>query len=61
MIDAYFQERGLVRPQLDSFDDFIANGLQDVVKVSSSLTVTESVGPEENPDFLVSSLAAEKP
>ena len=31
VISAYFEEKGLVRQQLDSFDDFICNQVQEIV------------------------------
>jgi hypothetical protein len=39
VISAYFQEKGLVRQQLDSFDEFIQNTMQELVEDSSSLRV----------------------
>ena len=30
VISAYFEEKGLVRQQLDSFDEFIQNSMQEV-------------------------------
>jgi len=53
IIDAYFAERGLVRQQLDSFNDFITNGLQDTVRATPSVSVTEGIGGENAPDILV--------
>jgi DNA-directed RNA polymerase beta subunit len=38
-ISAYFEEKGLVRQQLDSFDEFIQNTMQELVEDSSSLRV----------------------
>eukprot|EP00959_Pyramimonas_sp_CCMP1952_P161417 3375487-Pyramimonas_sp.AAC.4 len=31
VITAYFEEKGLVRQQLDSFDEFIQNTMQEIV------------------------------
>lgn len=40
MISAYFAEKGLVRQQLDSFDEFIQNTMQELVDDSGELSVT---------------------
>lgn len=40
MISAYFEEKGLVRQQLDSFNDFIQTSLQEIVDDSAVITVT---------------------
>lgn len=40
VISAYFEEKGLVRQQLDSFNEFINTNLQDIVDESSLITVT---------------------
>lgn len=34
VISAYFEEKGLVRQQLDSFDEFIHNTMQEIVDES---------------------------
>lgn len=34
VISAYFEEKGLVRQQLDSFDEFIQNTMQEIVDES---------------------------
>lgn len=34
VIDAYFEEKGLVRQQLDSFDEFVRNSMQEVMWTS---------------------------
>ena len=39
VISAYFAEKGLVRQQLDSFDEFIQNTMQELVDDSGELTV----------------------
>lgn len=39
MISAYFAEKGLVRQQLDSFDEFIQNTMQELVDDSGELHV----------------------
>ena len=37
VISAYFEEKGLVRQQLDSFDAFIMNTIQEIVDECSTL------------------------
>ena len=32
VISAYFEEKGLVRQQLDSFDSFVNNTIQEIVE-----------------------------
>lgn len=32
VIDSYFNEKGLVRQQLDSFNEFVSSTIQDIVK-----------------------------
>ena len=39
VISAYFEEKGLVRQQLDSFDEFIMNTMQEIVDECSQLEV----------------------
>lgn len=34
VISAFFEEKGLVRQQLNSFDEFIRNSLQEIVDAS---------------------------
>ena len=40
VISAYFEEKGLVRQQLDSFDEFIQNTMQELVDSSGDLRVS---------------------
>jgi DNA-directed RNA polymerase II subunit RPB2 len=40
VISAYFEEKGLVRQQLDSFNDFINTSLQEIVDENKLITVT---------------------
>mmetsp|Transcript_40541 Transcript_40541/g.53359 ORF Transcript_40541/g.53359 Transcript_40541/m.53359 type:complete len:1186 (+) Transcript_40541:199-3756(+) len=40
VISAYFEEKGLVRQQLDSFDEFIQNTMQELVDCSGDIRVT---------------------
>ncbi|EGC37242.1 RNA polymerase II core subunit [Dictyostelium purpureum] len=39
VISAYFQEKGLVRQQLDSFDEFIQNTMQEIIDESPPITL----------------------
>lgn len=51
VISAYFEEKGLVRQQLDSFDEFIQNTMQELVDDSGSIRLSPemqlSVGYDE--------------
>lgn len=38
-ISAYFDEKGLVRQQLDSFDDFMTTSVQEIVAESPDLLI----------------------
>lgn len=40
VIGAYFAEKGLVGQQLDSFDEFINNMMQELVNDAGQITVT---------------------
>eukprot|EP00898_Chlorokybus_atmophyticus_P001664 jgi/Chlat1/2499/Chrsp175S02370 len=40
VISAYFEEKGLVRQQLDSFDEFIQNTMQEIVDESGEIEIT---------------------
>ena len=40
VISAYFEEKGLVRQQLDSFDEFVQNTMQELVDDSSDIRVS---------------------
>ncbi|KAJ9539990.1 hypothetical protein OSB04_026496 [Centaurea solstitialis] len=46
VISSYFEEKGLVRQQLDSFNEFIQNTMQEVVDQSADIEIR----PESNPD-----------
>ncbi|KAJ9539991.1 hypothetical protein OSB04_026497 [Centaurea solstitialis] len=46
VISSYFEEKGLLRQQLDSFDEFIQNTMQEVVDQSSDIEIR----PESIPD-----------
>lgn len=39
VISAYFEEKGLVRQQLDSFDEFIQNTMQEIVDESAHIEI----------------------
>lgn len=56
VVQAFFQERGLVRQQLDSFDDFISHGLQDAISGTAPITVNEAIGHEQESESVVGSL-----
>ncbi|KAL0285652.1 UNVERIFIED_CONTAM: DNA-directed RNA polymerase II subunit [Sesamum radiatum] len=47
MISAYFEEKGLVRQQLDSFDEFIQNTMQEIVDESADTEIQP--GSQHNP------------
>ena len=47
VIQSFFEEKGLVRQQLDSFDEFIMNTMQEIVdEVRSSTCLQGSPGRE---------------
>lgn len=39
VIDRYFEEKGLVRQQIDSFDEFITNTIQELIDDSGEIIV----------------------
>lgn len=39
VISAYFEEKGLVRQQLDSFDEFIQNTMQEIVDEAADIEI----------------------
>ena len=39
VIKSFFEEKGLVRQQLDGFNEFMSNTVQDLVEVSRNLTL----------------------
>ena len=53
MISSYFDEKGLVRQQLDSFDEFIQMSVQRIVEDSTQVELqaeaTYMTGDVENP------------
>jgi len=40
VINAYFEKRGLVKQQLDSYDQFILNSIQEMVDDQGQLVIT---------------------
>ena len=53
VINSYFEEKGLVRQQLDSFDEFVQNTMQEVVEESLPIELfPESPYPEDHADFV---------
>eukprot|EP01113_Clastostelium_recurvatum_P008475 TRINITY_DN1400_c0_g1_i1.p1 TRINITY_DN1400_c0_g1~~TRINITY_DN1400_c0_g1_i1.p1 ORF type:complete len:1169 (+),score=338.29 TRINITY_DN1400_c0_g1_i1:148-3654(+) len=44
VISAYFEEKGLVRQQLDSFDEFIQNTMQEIVDESQDIILVPEAG-----------------
>lgn len=40
IIDTYFKEKGLVKQQTDSFDEFIINTIQELIDDSGEIVVT---------------------
>nr|AAY89343.1 RNA polymerase II second largest subunit [Antirrhinum majus] len=53
VISSYFEEKGLVRQQLDSFDEFIQNTMQEIVDESSNIEIRPESqhNPGGNSDF----------
>lgn len=50
--DAYFAEKGLVNQQLDSYNEFVNNTMQEVVTESPPIELfPEPQVPEDHPDF----------
>lgn len=50
VISSYFSQKGLVRQQLDSFDEFIAHTVQEVVEESIPIEVFAESGGDEDGD-----------
>lgn len=42
VISSFFQEKGLVRQQLDSFDEFVQNTMQELVDENSDLILDQA-------------------
>lgn len=53
VISAYFEEKGLVRQQLDSFDEFIQNTMQEIVDEAADIEIRPESqhNPGHQPDF----------
>lgn len=41
IIDSFFNEKGLVRQQLESFNEFVENTMQELVDESAKLTLDQ--------------------
>lgn len=54
VISAYFEEKGLVRQQLDSFDEFIQNTMQEIVDQTADIEIRSETqhNPGQQSDFL---------
>ncbi|XP_051125161.1 DNA-directed RNA polymerase II subunit RPB2-like [Andrographis paniculata] len=54
VISAYFEEKGLVRQQLDSFDEFIQNTMQEIVDESAHIEIRPESqhNPARSSDFV---------
>lgn len=54
VISAYFEEKGLVRQQLDSFDEFIQNTMQEIVDETADIEIRPESqhNPGRQPDFV---------
>lgn len=54
VISAYFEEKGLVRQQLDSFDEFIQNTMQEIVDESADIEIRPESqhNPARQQDYL---------
>ncbi|KAL0353090.1 UNVERIFIED_CONTAM: DNA-directed RNA polymerase II subunit RPB2 [Sesamum angustifolium] len=53
VISAYFEEKGLVRQQLDSFDEFIQNTMQEIVDEAADIEIRPESqhNPGHQPEF----------
>ncbi|KAK9227379.1 hypothetical protein WN943_012430 [Citrus x changshan-huyou] len=53
VISAYFEEKGLVRQQLDSFDEFNQNTMQEIVDESADIEIRPESqhNPGQQSDF----------
>ncbi|TMW88614.1 hypothetical protein EJD97_018324 [Solanum chilense] len=54
VISSYFEEKGLVRQQLDSFDEFIQNTMQEIVDETADIEIRPESqhNPSRQPDFV---------
>lgn len=62
VISAYFEEKGLVRQQLDSFDEFIQNTMQEIVDEAADIEIRPESqhNPGHQSDFAEVYLFSEK-
>ncbi|RHZ50840.1 hypothetical protein Glove_490g40 [Diversispora epigaea] len=44
VISSFFEKRGIVRQQLDSYDEFIQNGLQDIIEQNKEVVLMHAEG-----------------
>jgi DNA-directed RNA polymerase II subunit RPB2 len=54
VISSYFETKGLVRQQLDSFDEFIQNTMQEIVDESADIVIRPESqhNPGQQSDFV---------
>ncbi|KAJ2121108.1 DNA-dependent RNA polymerase II [Coemansia sp. RSA 720] len=52
LISRYFDEHGLVRQQIDSFNNFIENTLQEIVDENSNIVMEKTVQGNQNQDII---------
>lgn len=54
VISAYFEDKGLVRQQLDSFDEFIQNTMQEIVDETGDIEIRPESqhNPGRHSDFV---------
>ena len=50
VISAFFDSKGLVSQQIDSFDDFMINSMQEIVDANSTVTVDHKSPPSSGDD-----------
>jgi DNA-directed RNA polymerase II subunit RPB2 len=53
VINSFFQEKGLVRQQLDSFDEFVQNTMQEIVDENRHLVLQTTQGSGNEGDLAV--------
>ncbi|KAL8824927.1 MAG: hypothetical protein Q9191_004725 [Dirinaria sp. TL-2023a] len=53
VISAFFDSKGLVSQQIDSFDDFMINSMQEIVDANSTITVDHKSPPSDDADPIV--------
>jgi DNA-directed RNA polymerase II subunit RPB2 len=47
VISSFFESKGLVSQQLDSFDEFVSTTMQELVEENSQLTLDQNNPPDE--------------